>query len=156
MLTRTIDAVFVQKNGWASVKFGDGTEALAAPDADFPLPLEEGTEGVAVTDEKETGGRVWTHLTGWHSADIADIPAVKSQAPAQEKPAKAAVRPAVRFEPRDLSIMAQVALKAAVEARNATGQMNPKGFETNAATVKRAKDYLRGMLEAVNEEWQRQ
>ena len=157
MLTRTIGHVYTNpSSGWHKVMFADGGEVMAPPDHEFTLPLEVGQEGIAGTKPQTTNGRAWDMLTEWREHTASDV-SVAAQAPLPPEAAKpkaankAPVRPAVRFDNRELSIMAQVALKEACETARAQGAMSKDGFEKTGVTVTRAKALFNGMLKMIAE-----
>lgn len=152
-MTRTIDAVLTTEGAkFSVVKFKDGTEAVVPIDKEFLLPLEGGQEGWAGTEPRTSKGQAFDLLTYW-----GPDPRIAAQAPLQEKPApretpaKAPVRPVQRLDNRELSIMAQVALKEACETARAKGALSKDGFETDAATVGRAVRLFKGILKMIGE-----
>lgn len=157
---RLIDTVLPLSGGkFLTVKFADGCEAVAPADKQFPAPLEAGVEAWAASEQRESKGRDFDYLTFWGPKEAYDVQnaspvqlQIAAQAPLEPKPPiKPSETKKVAFDTRELSIMAQVALKEACEVARVKGAMSKSGPETSKVTVKRMKDYLNGMIEAVRE-----
>lgn len=162
---RLIDTVLPLSGGkFLTVKFADGCEVVAPADKVFLAPLEAGVEAWVASEQRESKGRDFDYLTFWGPKEAYGVQnaspvqlQIAAQAPLMANEADKAVRPPIRpsevkkvkFDTRELSIMAQVALKEACQAGNARGAMSKDGFETTGVTVTRMKAYLKGMVEAV-------
>lgn len=156
-MTRTIGAVF-QKAGHRLVKFTDGTECVARDSDPFVAPLEVGVEAECMTEERKSGGRAYDLLVFWGTAEPPSPmgAAVAAQAPlkpkAEPKP-ETNGKPSVRIDPRDRSIIAQVALKEAREyAANRAALGASKSMDSDAQVVRRAKAWNKALLEMVGAE----
>lgn len=145
-MERTIDTTLAtQGSEFLRVKFTDGSECFAKDDPDFyGEPVEGGRTAWTEVKTKEYGGRQQDFLTYFGpkpSKQEQAIAAVNAQKPMTRK----------LFDNRELSIMAQVALKASVEAGNARGPMSKGGFEKTDVTLERASDYFDWLIRSVGE-----
>lgn len=167
---KTIAAVFPKPSGKAiDVKFADGTEALAMPDTEYHLPLEDGFEGLAVIEtrtSKQTGLQ-FDVLTQWGRIPSTDSPpppdtneapafvetpsnAVADEAHEPKRPRPAPTGPKadlLNFDARELSIMAQVALKEAVPyAAQQVALGGRKTLPTPAQVNAIARQFMKGLI----------
>ena len=167
-ILKTIDATFPKPDGKAiNVKFTDGTEALAFDNTEFFAPLEGGVEALAVFETKtsKSTGLQFDVITQWGAIpqDTLSTDEMRSTLeelnkpepvignPISEKPKAEKAKPvSVNFEARELSIIAQVALKEAVPyAAQQIALGGKKNLATPKAVVKIAREFMAGMLEMV-------
>ena len=161
-MTRCIDSALTTKGGnFINVKFADGTECVAPVEREYAAPIESGVEAFAVAEQRESGGRQFELLVFWGPKHVWEM---QNAAPnpesriAQNEAAVAAQAPLVPkrkpepkvypFDLRELSIMAQVAMKEAVPyAAQKVAMGKSKNLDTPAQIVKTARTLLKGMLD---------
>lgn len=153
---KQIDEVFESGNFY-NVKFTDGTEAIAPKSQTYDAPLEKGEERTVGFDRRksEASGQEYDLIVMWGTEPVPDTKAasVAAQAPILPTPKPSiANQPAPKKEPlridtKDLSIIAQTALKESVMvASQKVALGGSKTYDTDAAIVKRAEKFSRAMF----------